>query len=118
MTEPSKTYVQLSRAWYGPNEINHKRQWRTTFVDDICIMDNESGAGEIIVSWHQLHAWEPPSPQLHMFSDSWAWFSTHPAFFEALEDNPDMQPEDLCAILDEMGFVDVTPEPDEAETVS
>lgn len=99
-----KTYLQLSRATFYEPVIKAYQQRNSLVVDDMTIHD--TNVGEIVVSWHMLHNHRRPVPQLHMFSDSWSWFDTYPEFFQALTDNPNIQPDELTSILEDMGFVE------------
>jgi hypothetical protein len=65
--------------------------------------------------WHDLPS-HGDTPQLRMFDDSWAAFAEVPELFAALArrhtadgNNVSMPPAAVAALLDSLGFTDVTP---------
>lgn len=108
MTEQTKTFVQYSRAWYGVDQIEKRCKKEHHFVDDICIRDTEADEGEIVVEWYQLVGGKSPSPQLKAFDDGWGFLLTHVDLMSVILTHPGIQPDQLCELLKEHGFVDTT----------
>lgn len=95
------TYIIGTEAWYYQPLAAH--------CDNIMIgKDHVDGgcAWEFAVTEHDLGG---PTLRTEMFGDSWDAFRDVPELFEALRTRVPRTFAELVTILDELGFVDVTP---------
>jgi len=105
---PTRTFVVLSRAWYGPAVLE-----RSDYVEDVLIRF-KGGDGdwrELAIRWYDF----PGSPRVgvcvEVFEDAWSAFEEIPEFFKLLSELEDEEftADELAAWLEEGAFVDVTP---------
>lgn len=100
-----KSYVQLTKAWYGDDNLKLSKG----LIDEVCVfIDDETD--EIVISWKWLN--NSISCEILMFDSSWSAFKKCPELFLALAElkNEDSSPEpdDVCAVLKKLGFKDKT----------
>ncbi len=65
-------------------------------------------AGEILVTWQSNDGGPRLSPKLHAHGDSFRALYRLRAVQRELADRPDIQPDEFCALLTELGFTDFT----------
>lgn len=101
--EDYRTFIHLSRAWYGPANIRTNR-----YVDEVMLGFHLAG-GEIAMRWYELSG--KAVPKLELFNDSFRAFSQMPDLIAALADadNVDFTPGEFCFLLVRLGFRDETP---------
>lgn len=100
-------YIRLSRAWYAPYQLP------MDYVDEILIgsEDNEPGPASLVLRWYSLTPNKRWCPRLELFSDSWAWITRWPAFFEwlASRHDTDISPDEVEYQLHTWSIRDGTP---------
>ena len=103
-----KSFVQLKRAWYGKANLDLK-----DCLDEICInvKAKNSECKEFCIRWYDIGKKEFPSGSVEIFEDMWGVFELIPELFIELGklEKTNAQPEDVCELLEEMGFKDKTP---------
>lgn len=101
--EDYRTFIHLSRAWYGPSSLA-----MADYVDEVMLGFHEAG-GEIAMRWYVLS--NTPTPRLELFNDSFRALAQMPDLVQALAeaDNVDFAPDEFCWMLSRMGFRDATP---------
>lgn len=109
MEDDYRTFVHLSRAWYGPANIRTDR-----YVDEVMLGFHLAG-GEIAMRWYELSG--RATPKLELFNDSFRALSQMPDLISALADadNVDFTPDEFCRLLVRLGFRDETPVDDERQ---
>lgn len=101
-----KAFTQLSKAWYGPANLNC-----SNIRDSVTFgfYAPEGGtSGEISVDWISLSG--NIVPEMRIFSDSWSALSNMHDLIDLLgtHDDEDSSPEEFCEFLLQCGFVDKT----------
>jgi len=105
-----RSYIQLSRAWYGEIYLKDQRARSVPVVDDVIIqVETKEKYHEAFIKWHLLNG--EPRPQFAAYDDAWAIFKLVPDLFDELARRQDKNPtpEEICQLLEELHFEDVTP---------
>lgn len=104
-----RTYVQLSRAWYGALILEDYAKQVIPTVDQISIMVHGQ---EFMISWKRLDM-TGDAPQLEVFSIAWNVLVNYCA--DLLKELAKVafalpSPDTIVSILDRLGFEDKTQE--------
>ena len=105
-----RSYIQLSRAWYGETCLKAMQDRTLHVVDDVTIqVETKEKYHEAFIKWHLLNG--EPRPQFTAYDDAWAIFRLAPDLFDELARRQDKNPtpEEICQLLEELHFEDVTP---------
>lgn len=100
--------MRIEEGWRYTYCISGEAWWEPKVEDVIIARDHDEGGGawEFNVIAHNLGG---PSLALEIHGDAWDAFADVPELFEALRTRVPHTFSELVAILDELGFVDVTP---------
>lgn len=107
-----KEFIQLSRSWYADAVLENRAKPLGFITDDITIMvTGDDRFHEFIIEWKLLGT--GTSACINMFSEAWWLFIEDKELFRELAFMDDPTPEDVCEILLEVGYKDVTKETQE-----
>jgi len=104
-----RSYIQLSRAWYRETCLKDQRARSVPVVDNVTILiETEEKYHEAFIEWRLLNG--KPCPQFTAYDDAWAIFKLVPDLFDELARRQDKNPtpEEICQLLEELHFEDVT----------
>ena len=104
-----RQYIHTMAAWYGAL-LCQEADWE----DEVIVgHDAPDGGtlGEVHLRWYRLEADQPPAPRLELFAAAWGLLADLPDLWTALARLPALRlsPEECCALLERLGFVDRTP---------
>lgn len=107
-----RAFIQLSRAWYGPANLEHIPA-KARIADEITIgfyYEEGGTTGELTIEWVKLSG--RTAPRLKAFDDSWdALWQCRDLLGKMAEiDDQNITPEAFCKILEGLGIKDRTPE--------
>ena len=108
-----RSYIVLSKAWYGGEAVMKNRTTGAggvPVVEEVWItVDDGKVFGEFGLEWLVFQC--IPTAMLRAFCDSWAAMRSIPGLLDALAEigENDPSPDDICTMLDRLGFVDTTP---------
>jgi hypothetical protein len=105
-----RQYIHTTNAWYGPI-LRQEAEWEDEVILSCC-MSGGSMMGEARLRWYRLEADQPPVPRLELFDDAWGMLAAWPDVWDALAalQTLRLSPDDCCALLERLGFVDQTPQ--------
>lgn len=102
-----RTFIHFNRAWYA--EANQPTPW----ADEVHVgIERADGSGSgFSIAWYPLSR-NLVVPKLEVFNDAWAVLAEAEDLVRALGDLDDQSPgpEIICAMLEQLGFEDATPE--------
>lgn len=108
-----KSFIQLSRAWYGTPNIRIRRQADRSFIDEIHIEVSDGPESYAAVfEWFTIDS--GLGCRFSAYDDGWGIFAQVPELFAQLgrwdtSVAGDPSREDVAAILRSVGFEDATP---------
>jgi len=107
-----RTYIQLSRAWYGKTCITAYSKLSAPVVDEISI---KAGGSEFVISWKRVVDLEDVS-ELQVFDEAWGILVNDCADLLkelALLADTAPSPDCIAEVLEGLGFEDKTQEKEE-----
>ena len=107
-----RTYIQLSRAWYGKTCLATYGELPTPVVEEINI---KAGESEFVISWKRVVDLEDV-PELQVFDEAWGVLVNDCADFLAelaLLADTAPPPSRIVEVLERLGFEDETQELEE-----
>jgi hypothetical protein len=114
--ERKRGYIQLSRAWFGKESLEGKSQIVEEIAIGLITHDNPPLAKEFMIQWHRLLGGRVVA-ELSAFEDSWDTLAQVSDLLgkmarlaEQLDEGGPILPEDICAMLNECGIEDLTPQ--------
>lgn len=104
MTEQKGTYVVTHESYYSG--ALHSAD----YSQEIMLLDVGDSAQEIVFRWYNLNNRRPPAAKLEVFSDAFSALPLLSPLWQELAsfNDGEMSPEDLVAVLEKLGFQDVT----------
>jgi hypothetical protein len=109
--EAPRRYVVLSKAWYGKACLKNSTtgNGHIPVAEEVTITIDEGGlSADCGFVWEELQ--REPAAKFEAFHDSWLALSYVDGLLVAMAELGDKNPspDDICAMLDRLGFVDAT----------
>lgn len=99
-----REFSWLSKAWYAKTSL-----FQSDYVDEVHFGFHGGDDEKVMICWYVLSSFEKPVPRLEAFDSSWKALLQLQDILAMLSERELLSPEEVCALLVEQGFVDVTP---------